>query len=135
ELRDAVDNRELLVQYQPIVEIGTGLPTGFEALVRWQHPSRGVLAPDDFIPIAEASGLIVPLGRWVLNQACRDLAKWTRTYPDAERLYISVNLSAQQLEDPHIVSDVQAALTDTRLEPRRLVLEITETALMNDIQA
>jgi diguanylate cyclase (GGDEF)-like protein/PAS domain S-box-containing protein len=135
ELRDAADNHELVVQYQPIVELETGHPTGFEALVRWQHPTRGRLAPDTFIPIAETTGLIVPLGRWVLNQACRDLAKWTRTYPHAERLYISVNLSAQQLEDPHIVSDVQAALTDTHLEPSRLVLEITETALMNDVPA
>jgi diguanylate cyclase (GGDEF)-like protein/PAS domain S-box-containing protein len=135
DLRDAVDNHELVVQYQPIVELDSGRPTGFEALVRWQHPTRGTLSPDEFIPIAEDTGTIVPLGRWVLNQACRDLANWTHRYPDAGHLYVSVNLSAQQLEDPHIVTDVQAALTATNIEPSRLVLEITETALMHDMQA
>jgi EAL domain-containing protein (putative c-di-GMP-specific phosphodiesterase class I) len=123
------------LQYQPIVELDTSEPTGFEALVRWQHPTRGMLSPDEFIPIAEETGVIVPLGRWVLNRACRDLAEWTHAYPRAGRLYVSVNLSARQLEDPHIVTDVQAALSDTDLEPSRLVLEITETALMNDTQA
>jgi EAL domain-containing protein (putative c-di-GMP-specific phosphodiesterase class I) len=94
-----------------------------------------MLSPDEFIPIAEESGLIVPLGRWVLDRACRDLANWTRTHPQAGRLYVSVNLSARQLEDPLVVSDVQAALSDSHLEPSRLVLEITETALMHDMQA
>jgi diguanylate cyclase (GGDEF)-like protein/PAS domain S-box-containing protein len=135
DLRNAVDNNELVLQYQPIVELDTSEPTGFEALVRWQHPTRGMLSPDEFIPIAEETGVIVPLGRWVLNRACRDLAEWTHAYPRAGRLYVSVNLSARQLEDPHIVTDVQAALSDTDLEPSRLVLEITETALMNDTQA
>jgi diguanylate cyclase (GGDEF)-like protein/PAS domain S-box-containing protein len=135
DLRNAVDKHELVLQYQPIVELDTGQPNGFEALVRWQHPTRGMLAPDEFIPIAEETGLIVPLGRWVLNRACRDLANWTHTYPQAGRLYVSVNLSAHQLEDPHIVADVQAALSDADLEPSRLVLEITETTLMHDMQA
>jgi EAL domain-containing protein (putative c-di-GMP-specific phosphodiesterase class I) len=94
-----------------------------------------MLAPDEFIPIAEETGLIVPLGRWVLNRACRDLANWTDTYPQAGRLYVSVNLSARQLEDQRVVSDVRAALSDSHLEPSRLVLEITETALMQDKQA
>jgi EAL domain-containing protein (putative c-di-GMP-specific phosphodiesterase class I) len=135
DLADAIDKRELVLQYQPIVELSTGRANGFEALVRWQHPTRGMLAPDEFIPIAEETGLIVPLGRWVLNRACRDLANWTQTYPQAVRLYVSVNLSAHQLQDPHIVADVQAALADSALEPSRLVLEITETALMHDMQA
>jgi diguanylate cyclase (GGDEF)-like protein/PAS domain S-box-containing protein len=135
DLRDAVDEHQLVLQYQPIVELHTGRPSGFEALVRWQHPTRGMLSPDEFIPIAEESGLIVPLGRWVLDRACRDLATWTHAHPQAERLYVSVNLSARQLEDPLVVSDVQAALSDSHLEPSRLVLEITETALMHDMQA
>ncbi|MCU1468770.1 MAG: diguanylate cyclase/phosphodiesterase with sensor(s) [Actinomycetia bacterium] len=135
DLADAIDKHEMVLQYQPIVELSTGRPNGFEALVRWQHPTRGMLAPDEFIPIAEETGLIVPLGRWVLNRACRDLANWTQTYPQAVRLYVSVNLSAHQLQDPHIVADVQAALADTALEPSRLVLEITESALMHDMQA
>src|SRR5207253_2154279 len=97
DLRNAVDNQELVVQYQPIVELGTGDPIGFEALVRWRHPTRGTLAPDDFIHIAEETGLIVPVGRWVLNQACGDLASWTHAYPRARRMYVSVNLAAQQL--------------------------------------
>ena len=135
DLRTAVDKRELVLQYQPIVELHTGRPSGFEALVRWQHPTRGMLAPDEFIPIAEETGMIVPLGRWVLNRACGDLASWTASYPHAGRLYVSVNLSARQLEDPDVVTDVQAALSDSHLEPGRLVLEITETALMHDKQA
>ncbi|MDQ1478647.1 MAG: hypothetical protein QOE62_3876 [Actinomycetota bacterium] len=135
DLANAIDKHELVLQYQPIVELSTGRPNGFEALVRWQHPTRGRLAPEEFIPIAEETGLIVPLGRWVLDRACRDLANWTQTYPQAARLYVSVNLSAHQLQDPHIVADVQAALADSALEPSRLVLEITETALMHDMQA
>jgi diguanylate cyclase (GGDEF)-like protein/PAS domain S-box-containing protein len=135
DLRNAVDQHEFVVQYQPIVELDTGQATGFEALVRWHHPARGLLGPDQFIPIAEETGLIIPIGRWVLGQACRDLANWTHINPQAARLYVSVNLSAHQLEDPHLVSDVQSALADTDLEPARLVLEITETALMHDVQA
>jgi diguanylate cyclase (GGDEF)-like protein/PAS domain S-box-containing protein len=135
DLRTAIDRHELVLQYQPIVELETGRPIGFEALVRWRHPTRGMLAPDAFIPLAEETGLIMPLGRWVLNRACRDLANWTHTSPQAERLYVSVNLSARQLEDPDVVSDVQAALSDSHVDPSRLVLEITETALMNDMQA
>ncbi len=128
DLRTAVDKLQLVLQYQPIVELDTGRPSGFEALVRWQHPTRGMLAPDEFIHIAEETGMIVPPGRWVLNRACRDLASWTATCPQAGRLCVSVNLSARQLEDPHVVTDVQAALSDSRIEPSRLVLEITETA-------
>jgi predicted signal transduction protein with EAL and GGDEF domain len=135
DLRNAVENNELVLQYQPIVELDTGEPTGFEALVRWQHPTRGMLSPDEFIPIAEETGVIVSLGRWVLNRACHDLGEWTHAHPQAGRLYVSVNLSARQLEDPHIVADVKGALSDTDLEPSRLVLEITETALMHDTQA
>jgi diguanylate cyclase (GGDEF)-like protein/PAS domain S-box-containing protein len=135
DLRVAVTKHQLVLQYQPIVELESGQPSGFEALVRWQHPTRGMLGPDEFIPIAEETGLIVPLGRWVLNQACKNFANWTRIYPHSHHLYVSVNLSARQLEDPHIVSDVQAALSDTGLLPDRLVLEITETALMHDMQA
>jgi diguanylate cyclase (GGDEF)-like protein len=135
DLRNALDKHELVLQYQPIVELQAGQPIGFEALVRWQHPARGMLLPDEFIPLAEETGAIIPLGRWVLTRACADLAKWTRTYPEAASLYVSVNLSARQLEDPHIVSEVQAALSGADLEPKRLVLEITETALMHDMQS
>jgi diguanylate cyclase (GGDEF)-like protein/PAS domain S-box-containing protein len=134
DLRQAVANHEFVLHYQPIVELEAGRPLGFEALIRWQHPTRGMIRPDEFIPIAEESDVIVSIGRWVLTQACTDLTKWTRTYPAAQTLYVSVNLSARQLEDVNIEGDVKAALLQAELDPARLILEITETALMHNVQ-
>jgi diguanylate cyclase (GGDEF)-like protein/PAS domain S-box-containing protein len=127
DLRRALDRRELLLHYQPIIDLQTGRPVGAEALLRWQHPERGLLPPLDFIPLAEESGLIVPIGYWVLEEACRSARRWPRR---AEPLHVSVNLSARQLQEPDLVDRVREALRAARLEPSRLVLEITESLIM-----
>jgi EAL domain-containing protein (putative c-di-GMP-specific phosphodiesterase class I) len=122
------------VAYQPIVSLDTGISTGCEALMRWNHPSRGSVPPALFIPIAEETGLIISLGRWVLREACARAALW-----NAERqqraLTRTVNISAVQIGDPALVDDVLAALRDTSLEPRLLVLELTESVIMHDAEA
>ncbi len=127
ELREAIDKHEFVLVYQPIVSLVTGHLQGFEALVRWDHPDRGLIPPATFIPLAEATGLILPLGRWVLREACRQAGKWGRSIPGAEGLMMAVNLSVRQLQDPAIVADVAAALADAALPPDRLHLEITES--------
>jgi diguanylate cyclase (GGDEF)-like protein/PAS domain S-box-containing protein len=134
ELRDAIDGDQLILHYQPVIELSTGELTGFEALVRWEHPTRGLTPPDSFIPIAEESGLIVPLGRWVLREACRAVTTWSEHDATRGPLRISVNVSGRQLEDPDFVEMVADALRDARLDPGQLVLEITETALMHNVQ-
>jgi len=126
DLGPALERNEFWLAYQPIVALSTGRVDGLEALVRWEHPVRGPLSPADFIAVAEASGQIVPLGRWVLEEACRSVASFPGTP------YVTVNLSARQLENPSLVEDVWAALQVSRLAPERLFLEITETVLMAD---
>jgi diguanylate cyclase (GGDEF)-like protein len=129
-LRVAVERNELRLVYQPIVAVSTGALVGVEALVRWEHPTRGNVAPTEFIPIAEQSGLIVPIGRWILREACSAAAK---TFSDAAPPpYVSVNLSTRQLADPRLVADVEDALAASGVEPHRLALEITETILLAD---
>ncbi len=132
ELRDALERDELVLHYQPVIDLTTGAPIAVEALVRWQHPRRGLLGPDEFVAVAEDSGLVVPLGRWALLRACQDAAD--RAGPLAG-LDIAVNLSARQLGDPGVVGHVRAALTASRLDPRRLVLEVTESAVVEDQRA
>jgi diguanylate cyclase (GGDEF)-like protein/PAS domain S-box-containing protein len=129
ELRRAIERDQLVVHYQPTVRLGTGVVHGFEALVRWEHPERGLLLPAEFIPLAEETGLIVDLGRWVLGQACRDARRWQDHAPD---LNISVNLSSRQLHDPRLVDDVAATLVGAGLAASRLTLEITESAVSED---
>ncbi len=131
DLRLALDNDELAVHYQPIVGYGDQGIIGLEALSRWPHPN-GPITPDEFIPIAEESGLILPLGIWVLNRACAEAAHWKTTVPAAADLHISVNLSGRQLGDPDVVANIAAALTRSGLEPDALWLEITESTLMDD---
>ena len=126
DLRRAIEAREFTLHYQPIVALSDQRLCGFEALVRWQHPSRGLVAPDGFIPIAEETGLIVPIGRWVLHEACRQLREWDRDFPECPGLTVNVNLSARQCLHPDLVSDVARTLDETGLEPERLKLEITE---------
>lgn len=133
-LRQAVKQQEFRLHYQPTVELGTGRVTGVEALLRWTHPTQGLISPGRFIGVAEESDLILPLGRWVLGEACRQLSEWHRRFPLAQPLSISVNLSARQLQSTHIVNDIAGALADTALEPRFLVIELTETALAHDIE-
>jgi diguanylate cyclase (GGDEF)-like protein/PAS domain S-box-containing protein len=133
ELRIAVDSDQLRVVYQPIVHLGQATPAGLEALVRWQHPSRGLLAPAEFIQVAEDTGLVVPLGAWVLRQACRDLTGILDEGGAASELVMSVNLSARQLSTPDLVPMVASVLAERGLEPWRLCFEITESVLMDDV--
>ncbi len=135
ELRHGVDSGQLRVVYQPIVHLGQATPAGVEALVRWQHPRRGLLAPAEFIQVAEDTGLVVPLGAWVLRQACRDLTEILDRDPvgGAAELVMSVNLSARQLSTPGLVPMVERILADFGLAPGRLCFEITESVLMDDV--
>ena len=134
DLRRALGRDEFVVRYQPTIELATGRINGFEALVRWQHPRRGLLGPLEFIPLAEETGLIVDIGRWVLDRAIRQARDWQQRHLTHD-LTIAVNLSARQLRDPHLVADVAAALRDSGLPPRTLTLEITETVLMDNSDA
>jgi len=135
DLRRGIAQGQLRLYYQPIVHLDTGAVAGFEALVRWQHPVRGLLPPLEFIPTAEQTGLIVPLGRYVLAEACRQAAAWTAAKPSGERLRISVNVSAKQLVQPGWSDEVAQVLAESGLAPRQLVLEITESVLMDDADA
>jgi diguanylate cyclase (GGDEF)-like protein/PAS domain S-box-containing protein len=132
ELRSAIDESEFVLYYQPTIDLRTGRLTGVEALVRWQHPRRGLVPPMEFIPMAEESGLIVPLGQWTIKEACRQVRLWQSEIPADEPIALNVNLSARQLRHPDIVRDIADALDDTGLLPSRLVLEITESVLMVD---
>jgi diguanylate cyclase (GGDEF)-like protein len=134
DLRRAIDSDEVLVYYQPIVDTVSYRVIGFEALVRWQHPTRGLLPPDEFIGIAEESGLIIPLGASVLLEACRQAAAWRATRPAYERLRITVNVSAAQFGHPTFIPTVASALARTGLDPEALWLEITETSVLADIE-
>lgn len=129
QLCRAIDNDELELLYQPKVHIATRTITGFEALVRWDHPQRGLLPPDEFISLAENTGLIAPLGRWVLHAACRQAREWLTNFPD---LRVAVNLSAAQFHQANICREVQGTLEAAGLDPRHLELEITESAIMRD---
>ncbi|HWX52620.1 MAG TPA: EAL domain-containing protein, partial [Solirubrobacteraceae bacterium] len=132
DLRGALEREELLLFYQPIFEMQDGRLKGFEALVRWSHPTRGLIAPEIFIPLAEESGLIVPIGRWVLQQAIRQMTAWDSRHPSARSLSISVNVSTVQLTAPSLIPDVQEELSRSGIRPSRLVLEITEGSLAKD---
>jgi diguanylate cyclase (GGDEF)-like protein/PAS domain S-box-containing protein len=131
DLRRAVELGEFVLHYQPVVEAATSRVVALEALVRWQHPTRGLVTPDEFIPLAEDNGLIVDIGRWVLREACQQTRVW-QAIAGNEDLTIAVNLSARQLTDPDLVRDVARALADAGLPPASLTLEITETVLMRD---
>jgi EAL domain-containing protein (putative c-di-GMP-specific phosphodiesterase class I) len=132
ELRRAIERREFVVYYQPIVRLETAEVVGAEALVRWQHPQRGLVPPIDFIPLAEETGLIVPLGGWILRQACMQLAEWQRMRPGEEPFVMNVNLSSRQLIRDIMADEVAAAIDESGIRPSWLVLEVTETVLMAD---
>ncbi|MGH9019196.1 MAG: putative bifunctional diguanylate cyclase/phosphodiesterase, partial [Acidimicrobiales bacterium] len=136
ELHRALERDELELHYQPVVDLQTERLVGLEALVRWQHPTRGLLLPYEFIALAEDSGLIVPLGAWVLHEACRQMAQWAARRAAADQdsagLNISVNVSALQLADPGFPGHVADAIASSGIHPDRLWLEITESALMRD---
>jgi diguanylate cyclase (GGDEF)-like protein len=130
ELRDALANDEFLLAYQPTLDLSNMRPTGVEALVRWQNPSRGLVQPDAFIPLLEETGLIVDVGRWVLREACRQAAEWRRA---GHSIDMAVNVSGRQLDTDQLIEDVEAALADSGLPPRALTIEITETTLMSNV--
>ena len=132
DLRRAVEKDEFVLHYQPIVSLNGGALLGMEALVRWNHPERGLLPPLDFISVAEQSGLITPLGRWVLREACRQATKWPLSNPS---ISLSVNVSTTQFQQPGLVEDVANALWDSGLDPSILTLEITESVLVHDTDA
>jgi predicted signal transduction protein with EAL and GGDEF domain len=132
ELRWAVERRELRVHYQPIVSASSGEVIGFEALVRWQHPERGMVSPAEFIPVAEECGLIGSIGRWVLQEACREAQAWHTRFPQRDRLFVSVNLSAKQFLQPSLAGEILQTLQESGLAPHQLHLEITESALLDN---
>jgi diguanylate cyclase (GGDEF)-like protein/PAS domain S-box-containing protein len=132
DLRRAIERNEFRLQYQPVVSLETGRITGFEGLVRWQHPQRGLIGPAAFIPIAEETGLIIPIGRWVLREACRQMREWQDRHRASRDLTISVNLSGKQFAQARLVEEVDQALRDSGLAPSLLRLEITESAVMED---
>ncbi|HLJ03738.1 MAG TPA: EAL domain-containing protein [Solirubrobacteraceae bacterium] len=135
DLRRAIERGELRLDYQPLVSLRDHSILGVEALLRWRHPQRGLISPTEFIPVAEENGLIEPIGRWVLERACRQAAHWNADRPDARPLEMSVNLSAVQLAKPGLADTVQAALQASGLDPGSLCLEITETAMLREPEA
>ena len=132
DLRRAVERNEIVPHYQPIFDLTTGRITGFEALARWYHPERGVIGPDLFIEIAESTGLILPIGRAVLNMACEQTRLWQQEFPQSQNLSISVNLSSRQIEEAGVVHTVAEALSISGLSPACLTLEITESLVVKE---
>jgi diguanylate cyclase (GGDEF)-like protein len=132
DLADALERHQLFLLYQPTFDLRSESVIGVEALIRWRHPTRGVISPVEFIPIAEQSGLIVPIGRWVLQEACRQASTWHR---HGHRIDMSVNVSARQLDDDELIEDVRHVLQESGLDPAALTLEVTETTLMRDADA
>jgi diguanylate cyclase (GGDEF)-like protein/PAS domain S-box-containing protein len=135
DLRNAIDNEQFAVVYQPIVSVGTGTISGFEALVRWRHPARGLLGPGEFIAVAEDTGMIRQIGRLVLIESCRQMAAWQRQFGAAAPRVICVNVSGAQLADAGLADEIEAILRDTGLDACRLKLEITESAYIGDVRA
>jgi diguanylate cyclase (GGDEF)-like protein len=134
-LHRALERSELLLHYQPVVEVRGATTVGVEALIRWEHPDQGLVSPGRFIPVAEESGLIIPIGAWVLEQACHQLRDWHHRDLGGPEGSVEVNLSARQIDDPQIVATIEEILTRTGLPPHHLTLEITESALMKDAAA
>ena len=135
DLRQAIEQKEFCVYYQPIICLQTGRLAGFEALVRWNHPRRGIVSPADFIPVAEETGLIVPIGEWVLNEACMHVRQWQIDSPSHRSLSLSVNLSARQVAQPDLLERIKEALETSKLNPHCLKLEITESVVMENAEA
>jgi EAL domain-containing protein (putative c-di-GMP-specific phosphodiesterase class I) len=132
-LRRALKRREFVLHYQPKINLETGAITGVEALIRWRHPERGLIPPALFVPIAEDCGLIVPIGRWVLHEACRQIQAWIDAGLPA--MPVAVNISAVEFQSKEFLERVRAILKETRLNPRYLELELTESVLMQDAEA
>jgi diguanylate cyclase (GGDEF)-like protein len=135
DLRRAIEQQEFQLHYQPIVALETGRTAGFEALVRWQHPQNGFISPAEFIPVAEETGLIVPLGQWVIRMACQQIKQWQTEFKLDSALMMSVNLSGQQFTQPDLVEFIEETLAATGLEGHSLKLEITESVAMNNVES
>ena len=135
DLRGAMPRNEFILHYQPVIDLDTNRIIGLEALIRWAHPRRGLLMPADFISLTEETGLIVPIGQWVLGEACRQLRDWERLVPADAPLAIAVNLSAKQMHHATVLGEVKDILRASGLAPDRLMLEITESAMMDDDRA
>lgn len=135
DLRRAIKHQEFQLYYQPIISLKTGKLTGLEALIRWQHPHRKLIAPGHFIPIAEETGLIIPMGEWILEKACQQLKTWQTQFADYFDLKVSVNLSSKQLRYANLIDTLDKILTKTKLNSQSLKVEITETLLMENVQA
>jgi len=129
DLRHAIEEDGLVLHYQPIVILETGAITGIEALVRWQHPRRGLMAPSQFIPLAEETGMILPLGAWVLREACAQGQRWRARRGNDDPLAVTVNVSGRQIQNPQFIDDVRTALDGSGLMPHALILELTESVL------
>ncbi|HSP06734.1 MAG TPA: PAS domain S-box protein, partial [Acidobacteriota bacterium] len=134
DLRKAIEREEFRLYYQPIVEFSTGRIEGFEALIRWMHPERNIIAPSEFIPVAEENGLIIPIGRWAIREACQQLKKWQTQFPDVPPLSVSVNISGKQLSRPDLIDEIKTVLTETAIDPSTLKLEITESVIMENAE-
>ena len=132
-LRRALRRDELRLFFQPQIALETGRISGAEALIRWQHPEHGLLTPGEFVPIAEQSGLIIPIGSWVVAEACRTLARWAETLPDGEHLTMGINLSGKQLIRPSLIADIESVLEETGVNPANIEMEITESILLDDV--
>jgi len=135
DLRRAIDRGEFFIEYQPIVELDSGRLIGFEALVRWQHPDRGSVLPDRFISVAEETGFIVPIGQWVLMEACLQMQRWNAKHSPPTPLSISVNLSGRQFAHSNLLEQITRTLEITGLDPRLLKLEITESVVMESVES
>jgi diguanylate cyclase (GGDEF)-like protein/PAS domain S-box-containing protein len=133
DLRRAAENDEFFLEFQPVISLATGEVASVEALIRWRHPSAGVIGPAEFIPLAEETGLMVPIGRWVLRAACEQMRVWDATLPQSRRFPVAVNVSSQQLRESEFVDEVAAVLRDAGLAPSRLTLEVTESAMVHDL--
>lgn len=135
DLRRAVERQDFELYYQPIVALATGRIMGFEALVRWQHPEQGIISPAKFVPIAEETGLIIPLGQWVLREACRQLKQWQDEFSSEPPLTVSVNLSSRQFSQPSLINQIRQILVETGIDAHCLKLEITESAIMENTES
>lgn len=135
DLRVAIEKEALFLEYQPIVSLDTFRITGFEALVRWRHPEHGLITPNQFVPLAEETGLIIPIGEWVMRQACAQMRQWQELYLSEPPLTISVNLSGKQFAQPDLIQRIERVLEETNLEPCSLKLEITESVVIENVEA
>jgi diguanylate cyclase (GGDEF)-like protein len=131
DLHSALAGNQFLLHYQPVIALNTGSITGFEALLRWNHPTRGLISPSDFIPIAEETGLIIPIGKWVLEEACTQTRRWQAAYPNDPPLDVRVNISGKQIASPDFIPQIEQVLEDTGFDGRALKLEITENVCLN----